>query len=337
MTLPPRGLVIGKFLPLTTGHCFLIESARAQCEQLTVLLGSLSSEPISGHLRFNWLRDTFSTRDFPDIRCVHAAEDVPQYPHEHPDFWNIWRDLIARHAGPVDVVFSSEDYGEKLAQVLAARHMMIDRDRRTVPISATQVRAAPLQNWQFLPPAVRAHYARRILIFGPESTGKSTLAAQLAAHFQTRYVPEWARVMLEARDNLCRESDIPAIVSGQMQSEEQGAHDCNKLLFCDTDVVTTTIYARHFYGDCAPWVQRLADERINGYDLILFCDIDLPWQDDPQRDINHARDDFRRHFCDLFLAELQSRRLPFHIVRGQGSARLQNAIEVVERELELNA
>ena len=246
MTLPSRGLVIGKFLPLTTGHCFLIESARAQCEQLTVLLGSLSNEPIPGHLRFNWLRDTFPTRDFPTVRCVHAAEDVPQFPHEHPDFWNIWRDLIARHAGPVDVVFSSEDYGNKLAQVLAARHVMIDRERINVPISARKVLLAPLENWQFLPPAVRAYYARRVLIFGPESTGKSTLAAQLAAHFGTNWVPEWARVMLEARDNICLESDIPAIVSGQMRSEEQAARDCNQLLFCDTDVVTTTIYARHF-------------------------------------------------------------------------------------------
>ena len=139
--------------------------------------------------------------------------------------------------------------------------------------------------------------------------------------------------MLEARDNICRESDIPEIVNGQMRSEEQAARDCNRLLFCDTDVVTTTIYAHYFYGDCAPWVQRLADERIGRYDLILFCDIDLPWQDDPQRDIRHAQDDFRRYFRDLFMNELLSRRLPFHVVRGQGNVRLKNAIEIVEREL----
>ena len=157
------------------------------------------------------------------------------------------------------------------------------------------------------------------------------MAAQLASHFATNWVPEWARVMLEARDNICLESDIPAIVTGQMRSEEDAARACNKWLFCDTDVVTTTIYARHFYGDCASWVQRLADERIGRYDLILFCDIDLPWQSDPQRDVRHAQDEFRRYFRDLFLAELLSRRLNFHVVRGQGAARLRNAIEIVEK------
>lgn len=325
-----RGLIIGKFLPLTTGHLFLIESALARCKYLTVLLQSLAHDEIPGHARWNWLRDSFPARNFPQVRVVHAAENIPQFPHEHPDFWSLWRDLIARHVGRCDAVFSSEDYGETLAQVLGARHILVDRERVHVPISATRVRQNPLASWQFIAPQARPYFAKRVLIFGPESTGKTTLARQLAEHFQTNWVAEWARELIESQGNVIDEEDIPAIVAGQIEREEEAALSCNRLLFCDTDVVTTTIYARHFYGRCAPWVQRLADERIGRYDLILFCETDIPWQQDPQRDAQHAQPEFRSYFRALFEAELRSRRLPFEIVRGSGEERVRNAVRLVE-------
>ncbi len=330
---PEHGLIIGKFLPLTTGHLFLINSAIERCQRLTVLLQSLSRDEILGHLRFNWLRDSFPQRDFPKLSLIHAAEDVPQFPHEHEDFWSIWRELIQRHAGPCDAVFSSEDYGDKLAQVLGARHILIDRERKAVPISATRVRQSPLCEWEFIAPQARPYFCKRVLIFGPESTGKTTLVAQLAARFGTSWVAEWAREMIAGRDNVVEESDIAAIVQGQMQREEEAALRCNRVLFCDTDVATTTVYARHFYGRCEAWVQRLADERIHRYDLVLFCETDIPWQHDPQRDARHARPEFRRYFRDLFEAELKSRRLKYEIVSGSGEQRMHNAARFVDSML----
>jgi NadR type nicotinamide-nucleotide adenylyltransferase len=325
-----RGLIIGKFLPLHLGHLFLIESALNRCKYLTVLLQSLSGDEIPGHARWNWLRDSFPSRDFPDVRIVHAAEDVPQFPHEHADFWAIWRDLILRQVGPCDAVFSSEDYGATLSQVLGARHVMVDRERLAVPISGTKLRSDAFAHWEFLAPQARPYFARRVLIFGPESTGKTTLAEQLAERFNTSWVAEWARELVAAKDNVVEEADIPAIVAGQCEREEEATLRCNKLLFCDTDVVTTTVYARHFYGRCAPWVQRAADERIGRYDLILFCDTDIPWQSDPQRDPRHAEPEFRAYFRDLFEAELLSRRLRYKVVRGVGEDRVENAARFVE-------
>jgi NadR type nicotinamide-nucleotide adenylyltransferase len=328
-----RGLIIGKFWPLTTGHLFLIDAARARSKYLTVLLQSLSGDEIPGHSRFNWLRDSFPTHDFPNIRAVHAAEDVPQFPHEHANFWDIWRDLILRHAGPCDAVFSSEDYGDALAQVLGARHVLVDRERAAVPISGTRVRAAPLDNWKYLAPAARPYFAKRVLIFGPESTGKTTLAQQLAQRFQTAWVAEHARDLVAANNNVVEESHVAAIVAGQCEREEAAALKCNRVLFCDTDVVTTTVYARHFFGRCAPWIQRLADERIGRYDLILFCDTDIPWQPDLQRDPRHTEPEFRQYFRGLFEAELLSRRLGYFVVRGSGEERLENAARAVEAAL----
>jgi HTH-type transcriptional repressor of NAD biosynthesis genes len=330
-----RGLVIGKFLPLTTGHLFLIESALARCKYLTVLLQSLSRDEIPGHLRWNWLRDSFPTRDFPRVRVVHAREDVPQFPHEHSNFWNIWRDLIERHAGKVDVVFSSEEYGDALAQVLGARHECVDLKREAVPISATRVRSDVMAHWKYLAPQARPHFAKRVLIFGPESTGKTTLARQLSERFETSWVAEHARTLVEQKNNVVDESDVAPIVWGQMEQEEQAALRCNRLLFCDTDTITTTVYARHFYGQCPAWVQRLADERIGRYDLILFCDTDIAWQHDPQRDPRHAQGDFRNYFRDLFEAELLSRGRKYFVVRGQGQERVESAARIVREQLGL--
>src|SRR5688500_11096658 len=166
-----RGLVLGKFLPYHAGHAHLIRSARASVDHLSVLVCSLPDDPIPGALRYRWVRDAHQ-----DCDVVHVTDEVPQAPEEHPEFWPIWRSLIQRHVGDVDAVFTSERYGERLAKELNATHTCVDIERRTYPVSGTAIRARPFAHWEFLPPAVRAHYALRIAIVGAESTGKTTLA-----------------------------------------------------------------------------------------------------------------------------------------------------------------
>ena len=149
-----HGLILGKFMPLTLGHCYLIETGLRAVDQLTVLVCTLKREPIDGQLRYAWVRDAF-----PTARVVHVIDEVPSYPHEHPDFWPIWRELIGRYAPPVDVVFTSEQYGDRLASELGARHVLVDLERRTVPISASLVRADPRAHWHYIPERVQPYFA----------------------------------------------------------------------------------------------------------------------------------------------------------------------------------
>src|SRR4051812_5590128 len=154
-----HGLVLGKFMPLTNGHRHLIDTARRQVDELTILVCSLARDPIDGDRRYRWVRECY-----PDARVVHITDELPSYPHEHPDFWALWRACIARVALPIDVVFTSEDYGDRLAAELGARHVLVDAARQIVPISATRVRAAPLACWEYLPPCVRPYYVKRVLL-----------------------------------------------------------------------------------------------------------------------------------------------------------------------------
>jgi HTH-type transcriptional repressor of NAD biosynthesis genes len=156
-----NGLILGKFMPLTMGHCYLIDMALSQVDQLTILVCSLSREPIDGPLRYRWVRETYPVKAYPQCRVIHVTDEVPSYPHEDRDFWNIWKSLILRHAPHVDIVFTSEEYGDKLAETLGCRHVCVDVSRSVVPISATSVREDPLLNWEYLPRAVRPYYAKQ--------------------------------------------------------------------------------------------------------------------------------------------------------------------------------
>jgi HTH-type transcriptional repressor of NAD biosynthesis genes len=121
-----RGFVLGKFLPPHNGHVHLCETARRMCDELVIVVGSLASEPIPGEQRVAWMRELV-----PGATVLHLTEELPQLPHEHPEFWKLWREsLRALVGGRVDRVFSSDAYGLRLAAELGATWIPIDLDQR---------------------------------------------------------------------------------------------------------------------------------------------------------------------------------------------------------------
>lgn len=274
---PKRGLVLGKFMPPHLGHCHLVDFARTYVEELTVLVCSIEREPIPGRLRYLWMK-----RLFPDCRVIHVTDEVPQAPEEHPDFWPIWRALLRREAPQgFDIFFSSEPYGERVAAEMGAMHLPVDPERKVVPISGQQIRDAPFTHWDTIAPPARPYFLKRVSIFGPESTGKSVLAEGLAAHYETAHVPEFARTYLDPKNGACEPANIEVIARGQMAAEAAVAERARKILFCDTDVLLTSLWSRMLFGDCPAWIDETAAGHT--YDLTLLTDIDVPWVDDGQR------------------------------------------------------
>jgi HTH-type transcriptional regulator, transcriptional repressor of NAD biosynthesis genes len=317
------GMVLGKFLPPHLGHLYLIDFAKHYCEELTVLVCSIEREPIPGVLRFEWMK-----RLCPDVRLVHVTDEVPQEPSEHPEFWPIWQELIRRHIpeGP-DYVFASEPYGATLAEVLGASFVPVDIARELVPVSGTAVRDDPMTHWAYIPDVVRPYFVRRVCLFGPESTGKTTLTKELAAHYQTVAVHEYARPLLEPKMGVCDYDDIERIARGQRAAEEALARQANRVMFCDTDLLTTTIWSDVLFGRCPQGILDEAERR--SYDLYLLMDIDIPWVDDAQRYLPHEREAFMGR-CREALAR---RNRPYVLISGSFEERFERARAAVDRLL----
>jgi NadR type nicotinamide-nucleotide adenylyltransferase len=320
-----RGLILGKFMPPHLGHCYLVDFARAYVDEVTVLVCSIAREPIPGVLRYDWTR-----RLFPDCRVLHVTDEVPQAPEEHPDFWPIWRDLLRREEPRgFDVFFSSEAYGDTVAEVMGAVHVPVDPARATVPVSGAAIRAAPLAHWDQIAPVARPYFLKRVCIFGPESTGKSVLAERLAGHYATRFVPEYARAYLDSRNGACAPADIEAIARGQTAAEAAIAPAARKVLFCDTDILLTSIWSRMLFDGCPAWIDAAAAGL--SYDLTLLCDIDCPWEDDGQR---YFPDRPRRElFFSLCKDTLDRLKRPYVRLSGNWDDRFETAYAAVDELL----
>ncbi|WP_223648273.1 AAA family ATPase [Hymenobacter psoromatis] len=167
---------------------------------------------------------------------------------------------------------------------------------------------------------------QRISLTGPESAGKSTLAAQLAAHYGTVFVPEFARHYLAKNGPAYALPDLEAIAHSQLAAEDAAAAQATRLLFCDTDLLVIKIWAENAFGTCPAWVLAgLAKPR---YALTLLLAPDLPWEPDPLRE--HPDPAQRWHFYTLYKSELQ--RLSWHFVEIKGPAkqRLAQAVAAVD-------
>ncbi len=315
-----RGLVLGKFMPPHAGHLFLVDFARRMVDELTVVVGTLAAEPIPGALRYRWMRELS-----PGCEVLHLVDENPQDPSEHPDFWGIWRRSLLRILPRrPDVVFASEPYGQRLAAELGARFVPVDLERQALPISGTAVRLDPWAHWQLLPACVREFYVRRVSVFGPESTGKSTLTAQLARRYGTVAVPEYARTWLERQDHGCRLEHMELIARGQGAAEDALARVADRLLFCDTDPLATALWSDALFGEVPAAVVRASEGR--DYALTLLLDVDVPYVDDAIRYLPAQRAEFFER-CAAGLRRVGRSSL---VLRGDWSARWSCACAAID-------
>jgi NadR type nicotinamide-nucleotide adenylyltransferase len=273
-----HAVVAGKFYPFHAGHKYLISEAMRESEDVSVLVCGADEQKIPAAVRADWIRKTFPSADVVvvDQTALGLADD-------DSEGWAA-ATVAALRRRP-DAVFSSETYGDAYAVAMGAVHRMVDRERKAVPISGTAIRRDPLAHLDRLEPHVRAHYVKRVCIVGAESTGKTTLAQKLAEAFDTIWVPEYGREYCERFGKQLgdewRTDEFLHIAEVQAAREDLFAERANRVLICDTDLLTTALFHHAYTGLRDERLEQLAAER--SYDLYLLCGLGVPFVQDGWR------------------------------------------------------
>jgi len=347
-----HGLVVGKFYPPHAGHHHLIDTAAAACARLTVVVAASTVESIPLALRVAWLREAHPQ---PHVEVVPVVDDV-EIDYGSDEIWRrhveAFRSGLAMHpdAPPVDAVFSSEAYGDELARRFGAVHVPVDPARERFPVSGTAVRADPVAAWPWLAPPVRAYLARRVAVVGAESSGTTTLARALAAHYAgrggvwaaTRWVPEYGRTYCEEKlaaarratgdpelwlgDLTWESAEFTEIAERHLALEDAAARAGSPLLVCDTDAFATVLWHERYLGSPAPDVERLHERPPRHHLWILTDTAGVPFEQDGWRDGERIREWMAGRFRD----ELKRRGLPHVVVTGTPEERLAAAVEAVD-------
>jgi HTH-type transcriptional repressor of NAD biosynthesis genes len=332
MTRFAHGLVVGKFYPPHAGHHFLIDTASARCDALTVVVAGSAQESISPELRAEWVRERH-----PAVEVVDGYDEHP-IDYDDPDVWSLHVAVFKKLCPhPVDVVFSSEPYGDELARRFGATHVPVDVSRATVPVSGSAIRERPDRHWSVLTPPVRAWLTKRVAVVGAESTGTTTLVKDLADHYGTAWVPEYGREFTEGlvRDGMPLDAipwddeDFEWIAKRQQELEDAAARSAGPVLICDTDALATCIWQERYLGRSTSAVERLAAARSYSLYLLTYPE-DVPFEQDGYRDGGHVRSWMTGRFAE----RLENREEPCVDVRGPREARLAAAVAAVDRVLD---
>ena len=181
----------------------------------------------------------------------------------------------------------------------------------------------------------------KIVVLGPESTGKSTLCEALAAHYKTIWAPEYARTYLSEHGTKYAYDDLLTIAKGQIQNEEAAIATVNKniidqstqnnsnKLIVDTDMYVMKVWCEYVFNNCHHYILEQINQR--NYDLYLLCDIDLLWAADEMREYPDAGP--RLELFTIYKELLINQNTPWGIVSGTGAQRTENAIKLIDQHL----
>lgn len=165
----------------------------------------------------------------------------------------------------------------------------------------------------------------RVVLTGSESTGKTTLAERLAAHFRAAFVPEFVRAYAEEKRAAIDFSDHGPIARGQMALEDTHIARAPHLIVQDTDLLSTVVYCRHYFGRCPVWIEAAAASRRP--DLYLVCEIDIEWIHDGVRDRGHMREEMQQ----LFRGAVHASGVRSTIITGDPEHRFERAVRAIEQ------
>lgn len=304
---PPKvGVTIGKFKPMHLGHELMIDMAASELDELTVIVSDTPDQ----------YTDTI-TEDYPlNFRYKMIVEKMRKYPNvpvlKHTDvfgppaevdengtgigdeFWNYWTYVFKMLAPDATYFVSSDYYGQEAAKRMSTdlhpvEWFPVDPGRELMPISATKIRDEPIKYWNYISQEFRQKFGKRVLVIGPESTGKSTLVKDLGQAWASPVVPEYGRILSESLDNSMGMEHFRTIAKRHHEMESFAMRNSNTgLIISDTDVYTTYLFGKVYLGK--EMLDLMRKHSLNHYDLVIILPPNIPWVDDGTRVLSAYKD-----------------------------------------------
>ncbi len=335
------GVYFGRFCPPHRGHLYQIIEASTQCEKLVVVISDNATQTeaicreaglptITYQLRKQWISQQVQDMEHIVVRVLDET-DIPEYPNG----WVAWsqrmRDVVGEK---IDAFFVGDnEYRGTLAQYFPeSRVELFDPSRTRYPISATDIRRDILGNWQYILGSARPFFAKKVLIAGTESCGKTTLTKCLAKLYNTSWSEEvgryYARDYLGNDETVYTDTDFGRIAHLQYEQDYHALRNANKVCFFDTDATYTDYFCELYMGRRNKLVEAYIDHA--RYDVLLYLQPDVKWVDDGMR-LNgdqERRMMLSKRLLDMYRAYGFGEKIC--IVTGNYTERLSQAIRVVD-------
>ena len=289
------GVFPGKFLPPHRGHITAILRAHALCDKLYVVISERSVEDaglcqqaalpyISGVMRQRWLSQELQGLG---IEVLLQNDDGAA---AFPAGWGEYAQQLKQTVPvPFQVIFGGEEsYRDGHSRYFpAVDYQVLDPQRTQWPISGTEIREHPYKHWDYIAGAARPFFARKVLITGPESCGKTTLTRKLAKVYCTSWSEELGRDyqydVVGGNGDLFNLEDFNRIAHLQYEQDLAAMRSANKVCFFDTDAVVTAFFSEIFLGEVASRVESFIEPE--KYDLVIVLKPTVPWVADGMREL----------------------------------------------------
>lgn len=288
------GVLAGKFLPPHRGHLSAIINAATQCEILYVVVSHSDSQTeklckdsrcdyMSGIMRATWLSQELQGFDHIKVLLLDES-NIPEYPNGWAEWSQMLKEIVP---AKIDVLFGGEPDYKKVNNIWfpESDYVLFDFSRERYPISATMIRNNPLEHWDYILGSARPFFAKKILIAGTESVGKTTLTKYLAKIFHTSWSEEVGRYYSErylgGREDGFSVEDFGRIAYLQYEADMDALRHANRVVFYDTDAVITQYYCQLYLNKTSEIVESCVDP--SRYDAVFFLSPSVKWVDDGLR------------------------------------------------------